>query len=217
MALIPEKNRSVLIVDRDESIAKMLTHVLGRSGFSVRVAADVEAALIVVKKSVPDVVLFDVIPGAAKDLAAVRQLGAASPGLLGRTIIATTSPRRVSSLKDAAGVYATLGKPFDLAELVKVVTACADRPRIASLERFVADIPALRRLLGDSALSRRELQLRGEIRRTILELSAVLDEVAQSETSRTRAAAYRAASNVAAELATNAPVAAAPRTSHRNH
>ena len=72
---------------------------------------------------------------------------------------------------------------------------------LRALQRFVANVPALRDALAAPMPSAHELVLRSEIRRTILALSDALQAAADDERNRTRAAAYLAASTVAAELA----------------
>ena len=70
-----------------------------------------------------------------------------------------------------------------------------------AVERFVRTVPSLRRLLAAPCRSDRELLLRAEMRRTITNLAASLDELARDEPGKTRAAVYRAAAVVAANLA----------------
>ncbi|HEX6096970.1 MAG TPA: hypothetical protein VF432_11650 [Thermoanaerobaculia bacterium] len=85
-----------------------------------------------------------------------------------------------------------------------------------AVERFVRAVPRLRRLLALPAASDRELLLRAEMRRTIATLATTLDEAARGERRRTRAALYRAAANVAAELAA-APAALVAAPVSRDH
>ena len=70
-----------------------------------------------------------------------------------------------------------------------------------SLQRFVTDVPSLRRLLQSPATTERELSLRAEMRLTLRKLSDTLCEAADREVSRTHAALLRATAAVAAQLA----------------
>lgn len=79
-----------------------------------------------------------------------------------------------------------------------------------ALQRFVAEVPALRDALSAPAGSQHELLLRGEIRETIRELSAALREAAEIERNGSRAAVFRAASVVAHDLAEGRLSAATP-------
>ena len=82
---------------------------------------------------------------------------------------------------------------------------------LSALTRFVDSAPILSKLLAGAAVSSDELLLRNVMRRAIRQLSVALDEAAGLERSVARAAAYRAASLVAAELAGGA---AAKRLGH---
>jgi hypothetical protein len=91
-------------------------------------------------------------------------------------------------------------------------TAGAPGADFNAVQRFVRTVPSLRRLLAVPAASDQELFLRAEMRRTIATLAMTFDEAARGERRRTRAAVYRAAATVAAELATApAAVVFAPR------
>ena len=80
-------------------------------------------------------------------------------------------------------------------------TAGAAGAGVHAVERFVETIPRLRRLLALPAASDRELRLRAEMRRTIARLAATLHDAARAERKKSRAAVYRAAAMVAADLA----------------
>ena len=84
---------------------------------------------------------------------------------------------------------------------------------LRAVGRFVRDVPSLRRVLALPAASDRELLLRAEMRRTIAMLAETLDEAARAEERRIRAAVYRAAAIVAADLA----AVAAASVTRRGH
>ena len=55
---------SILVVDDDAAIRRMLTRTLEREGYAVEAAADGGAALAAVERAVPDLVVLDVaMPG----------------------------------------------------------------------------------------------------------------------------------------------------------
>ena len=70
-----------------------------------------------------------------------------------------------------------------------------------SLRRFVLDVPDLRRLLSAPAKGEQELLVREALRRAFAALATVLDDAAQVEAARERAAVLRRTSLIASELA----------------
>lgn len=77
-----------------------------------------------------------------------------------------------------------------------------------ALQRFVENLDSLRAALAAPMTTTYDLQLRGEIRRNALALSGALDVAADEEPNRVRAAVFRAASVVAADLASVPPLPA---------
>lgn len=76
-----------------------------------------------------------------------------------------------------------------------------------ALQRFVENVGSLRAALTAPMATPHELALRGRIRHDVLELCGALEVAAEEETNRVRAAVFRAASVVAADLARVAPPA----------
>jgi DNA-binding NtrC family response regulator len=221
----------VIIVETDEAIRKMLSVVLRRAGFSIRTVGDLDAAGVLFRRKQVDAVICDVNLAPARRKAALQQLAAADPALLSRTVLTTTASERVVQETIASIAFAVVRKPFDIPELVRAVTDCAhggeeereaaghggkvSPANLRTLQHFVANVPALRDVLRAPAPSPYEMLLRGEIRRTIQELSAALHQAAEIEGSGTRAAVFLAASAVAADLASGpAPIRPVSRNDH---
>jgi two-component system, OmpR family, response regulator PrrA len=155
----------VLVVDDDEDIRVSLDRGLRLSGFTVRTAADGEAALHAVAGRVPDCIVLDVgLPG--RDgigvVEALRRADVTVPVLM---LSARTSvDDRVTGL--AAGADDYLVKPFALAELVARLRALLRRvptagPSALTVGPLTVD-PARRRAAMDGApveLTRREFDL----------------------------------------------------------
>lgn len=80
-------------------------------------------------------------------------------------------------------------------------TAGAAGAGVHAVKRFVETLPSLQQLLALPAASDHELRLRAEMRRTIARLAATLHAAARTERKKSRAAVYRAAAMVAADLA----------------
>ena len=205
----------VLIVAPDDAVRMTASVALRRAGFVVRTARDAKRAALLLERENVHIIVRDANIVVGTELSS-------------RTVILAAEHER-----EQPHVFAVIetpaDKPLDAGELVRVVSACADEsPEVASpeegaaaaapldirvLQRFVANVPGLRKLLAGVAASPDELLLRHEMRRTIGRLSEAFDEAARIEPSHTRAAAYLEASEIAASLAAR-PAAA---TSTRDH
>jgi two-component system response regulator MprA len=117
---------SVLVVDDDASLRRMLNRTLSAEGFEVETAADGGGALVAVERSVPEVIVLDVgLPG-VDGLAVCRRLRA--KGVSTPIIMLTARdavPDRVAGLESGADDY--LVKPFATEELVARVRALTRR------------------------------------------------------------------------------------------
>jgi CheY-like chemotaxis protein len=217
----PSRGTSVLIIEADDSIRRLIATTLERAGFRTSSAKDgwpsgeTEHAVIV-----RDVNLRP--PGRER---ALEEVAAVAPELLRRTVVTTTAPARAAKAIGAGRVFAVISKPFDLDELVSVVTRCANSSRrtrakrsrkevepapapdlgpsgeMESVRRFVTSVPSLRQVLSVPVATQAEATLRAEMCRTIGALSVTLNDAACVETSLTRVAVFRAASKVAERLA----------------
>jgi two-component system response regulator MprA len=117
---------SILVVDDDASLRRMLDRTLTAEGFEVETAADGGGALVAVERSVPEVIVLDVgLPG-LDGLTVCRRLRAKGIGV---PIIMLTArdavPDRVAGLESGADDY--LVKPFATEELVARVRALTRR------------------------------------------------------------------------------------------
>jgi two-component system response regulator MprA len=121
---------SVLVVDDDASLRRMLSRTLSAEGFEIETAADGGGALVSVERSVPEVIVLDVgLPG-MDGLAVCRRLRA--KGITVPIIMLTARdavPDRVAGLESGADDY--LVKPFATEELVARVRALTRRRHAA--------------------------------------------------------------------------------------
>lgn len=121
-------NATVLVVDDDRPIRRMLERTLSAEGYSVSSAPDGAAALVAVERSVPDLVVLDVAMPGVDGLAVCRRLrskGLALPILLLTARDAVSD--RVVGLDAGADDY--LSKPFAPEELSARVRALLRRGR----------------------------------------------------------------------------------------
>lgn len=221
MQKIATSSGAVLIIEPDHSIRLLMTGVLRRAGFAVRSVSDLDAAAAVLRETEIDAIVRDLNLAPASRSRSLQQLAATGAEVLRRTIIATTAADYELHLAGYVKPFAVLCKPFDIVELVRIVGACVRRDRaerpvadIPALQQFVTSVPHLRRVLAGPTATSRELLLRSEMRRTLMELSEALSEAAEAESSRSRAAAFLAASAVAADLVARPTGATLARRGH---
>lgn len=155
---------SVLVVDDDAPVRRMLERTLAAEGYDVRAAADGGAALAAVEQSVPDAVVLDVAMPGMDGLAVARRLrgkGLATPILLltARDAIGD----RVAGLDAGADDY--LVKPFATEELSARLRALLRRgrvvPELLAFADVTLDLPTGRgeRAGRDLELTPREAEL----------------------------------------------------------
>ncbi|MBA3841300.1 MAG: response regulator transcription factor [Actinobacteria bacterium] len=119
---------SVLVVDDDAPIRRMLRRTLEAAGYAVELAADGGAGLTAVERASPDLIVLDVGMPGLDGLAVcrrVRERGLATPVLLLTARDALVD--RVAGLDAGADDY--LVKPFETEELLARVRALLRRGR----------------------------------------------------------------------------------------
>ncbi len=125
----PSQGTSVLVVDDDPNLLRMLRRGLAFAGYRVRAAEDGETALRLVREEEPDLVVLDVmLPEPLDGLEVARRLRAADVHV---PIIMLTAR---DQLKDkiagfASGADDYLPKPFELEELLVRLSALLRRAR----------------------------------------------------------------------------------------
>jgi len=155
---------SVLVVDDDAPIRRMLQRTLSAAGFAVEAVADGGAALASVERSVPDVIVLDVAMPGLDGLAVVRRVRGkrlAVPILL--LTARDALEERVAGLESGADDY--LVKPFEVDELVARLRALQRRHREPEERLALGDLlldpgtGVAVRAGRDLELTRREAQL----------------------------------------------------------
>jgi DNA-binding response OmpR family regulator len=124
----PDSRPVVILADDDDAITSNLAPFLERSGFTVHVASDGEAALALVERLDPDGCVLDVLMPRADGREVLRRLRSAGRWL--PVVLLTQvgeSGERAMALNEGADDY--LNKPFDPQELVARLRAVLRRAR----------------------------------------------------------------------------------------
>jgi two-component system response regulator HydG len=113
---MPERARTILVVDDDPSQRGMLRAVLSAEGYQIAEAEDGASALERVEAHFYDLILMDVRMAHLNGMAALKAIKARSPGI---PIILMTAYGTVRDAVEAmkAGAYDYLTKPLDIDEL----------------------------------------------------------------------------------------------------
>jgi two-component system, NtrC family, nitrogen regulation response regulator NtrX len=141
---------SVLVVDDEPNIRRLLASLLEAEGFAVRSAASGEDGLVAVADQEPDVVLLDLaLPGASglEILAALRTTHAALPVIMmsGRATLADA----VRATK--IGAFHFIEKPLSAEAVLLTVASAVELRRARELSRtLTAELSSGERLVGSS-------------------------------------------------------------------
>lgn len=131
------RRRRVLVVDDDESIRQFIEMALADDGFEVAVAEEGAAALLAVGRFRPDVILLDMrMPGV--DGWSFAEAYRQGPGPY-VPILVLTAARDAEEYAAEIRADAFLAKPFDLAELIRMLNALADRAQAADAPGSTAE------------------------------------------------------------------------------
>jgi DNA-binding response OmpR family regulator len=135
--------RTVLVVDDEADIRKLVRRVLEDRGFRVTEAGRGHEALAMLKESPPDLVVLDaMLPEVHGFDIAKRMKGTERYGHIPIVMISAVYRgwRFAEDVRQSYGVDAYLEKPFKMSELVAAVeTALSHRPAPSSVENISAD------------------------------------------------------------------------------
>ncbi|MGY0018679.1 response regulator [Streptomyces sp. YJ-C3] len=132
---MPGASGRVLVVDDNKVIRQLIRVNLELEGFEVVTAADGAECLDVVHQVQPDVVTLDVVMPRLDGLRTAARLRAdARTRDLPIVVVSACTQYEMDSGLDA-GVDAFLAKPFEPAELVRLVTQLSERGRASSAPR----------------------------------------------------------------------------------
>lgn len=114
--------RTVLVVDDDPQIVRVVEINLTQEGYQIRTAGDGEAALAAVREERPDLVILDVTMPRMDGFEALKRLKA-DPALADIPVIMLTARAEDEEVFEGYGTGAKwyLTKPFEPGELRRVV------------------------------------------------------------------------------------------------
>lgn len=116
--------RRILIVDDEPFLVRILTHLLAKQGYEIRVAEDGEAALRTAREFRPDLVFLDVMMPLLDGYAVCRAIRS-DPDLAAIHVILLSARGQANDREAglAAGADEYVTKPFATAELIARVQA----------------------------------------------------------------------------------------------
>ena len=117
----------LLVVDDDKAIRSLITAVLSRKGYSVETARNGEEALEVIAVKTFEAIILDLMMPKVDGFEVIEHLARTAPEQLKRGVIVLTAVASKDLRKlDGSRVFRVLRKPFDLDELLSVVTDCIE-------------------------------------------------------------------------------------------
>lgn len=114
-------SNTVLILDDDDSIRWVLDRALRQAGYQTRICADVPDARALLARESVQLVLSDIRMPSGDGLAFMREIKAAQPQL---PVVLITAHADLSSAVQSfdSGAFEFVAKPFDIDELLAIVT-----------------------------------------------------------------------------------------------
>jgi DNA-binding response OmpR family regulator len=152
------KNTSVLIVDDDIRILRMIKRILELEGFKVLAASSGEASLSIFEKELPDLVLLDIMMPDMDGLTVCQQIREFSQVPIIMVTARGDDKEKVAGLDTGADDYVT--KPFSASELSARIRAVlrrfksTDKPHepVFRYNNLVIDFTSHRITVGDKEI-----------------------------------------------------------------
>ena len=119
---------SILVVEDDASIRRLVKMVLERAGYEVEQAADGLEAVLKLGVCDYDAVILDLMMPNLDGFVLMETFAANDPGRLRRIIITSAASPVVIRERLKGAPFDILPKPFDIDELLRVVRTCLDQP-----------------------------------------------------------------------------------------
>jgi CheY-like chemotaxis protein len=118
--------KKVLVVENDEVIIVLISHVLTRQSYVVHSTFDALEAERMLERGDYDAILMDLkMPNGGVEL--IRKIQKTNPALLAKIIVVTGAIHETAQLSDIP-LNAIVRKPFEIETLVATVNACVNPP-----------------------------------------------------------------------------------------
>jgi len=116
--------KRVLVVEDDEVIVVLISHILTRQSYVVHTTMDAFEADDMVSRDNYDAILLDLkMPHGGVDF--IRRLEAQNPALLQKIIVVTAALDEAMKIADLP-LHAIVRKPFEVGALVDTVRSCVE-------------------------------------------------------------------------------------------
>jgi DNA-binding response OmpR family regulator len=117
--------KKVLVVEDDEVIVVLISHILTRNSYVVHTTFDALEADDMLRRDEYDAILLDLkMPNGGVDF--IRRIERTNPALLEKIIVVTAAFDEAVKVADLP-LHAIVRKPFEIAALLDTVRACVDR------------------------------------------------------------------------------------------
>lgn len=116
--------RSVLIVEDDPAIRRLVSMVLQRHGYRPEIAVDGLDAVNKLRVSDYDVIVLDLMMPNLDGFTFINNIAENEPERLRKIIVTSAASPAVIRDRMKQGAFRLLPKPFDIGELVTAVRAC---------------------------------------------------------------------------------------------
>lgn len=128
--------RRILIVDDDDGIRMLMKAIFARLDIETEFARDGRVAQVLLRQNHYDAVVLDLFVPSVSGFELIREIKAARPALLPRTLILTAAAETIlRDFDDGKLVSRVMRKPFDLNGLVEAVLACCGASNEAAVNR----------------------------------------------------------------------------------
>ena len=117
--------KRILLIDDDPDLLEVLSRVLSQAGYQVATAADGRQASVLFRASVPEIVITDIYMPDKDGLETLMELRRDFPRVKVIAMSGGISTQQMLQVASALGASRTLTKPFESAELLKVVAQLA--------------------------------------------------------------------------------------------
>jgi DNA-binding response OmpR family regulator len=126
---------SILVIDREPTIADLLVEILTDAGYIAYTAPDGAGARVAIARHRPALIVLDVGRPDVRDVELIQHVRAADPAII-PIVVMSTAPRDAASLL-GMGAAACLAKPFDLDELLACVARYVQPDRLPDQFAFM--------------------------------------------------------------------------------